>query len=290
MMQERRVDPFATWERSRSGLYLPPETGRRAPWGPWPLAIDLFCGAGGFSVGVHQAGFRVVAAVDNDPWAVMSYLHNLGTYPVEIHGIEPGDRERLNAVWLKGRKQRDSGLVELPVSGGGWIATDGNGIPGCPHFWFGDIRRLSGKTILDTLGLEAGDIDLVFGGPPCQGFSRGGRRDVMDPRNSLVFEFARLVLEIRPKAMAMENVPDIVNMRTPEGLPVLEALALVLSDGGFNAHDALCRTLRETAGVGVALGRRKSSDSDPKARGDSRPTRTPPKPDDTGQLALVLEG
>lgn len=289
-MQERRVDPFETWGRTQSGLYLPPETGRRGLWGPWPLAIDLFCGAGGFSLGVHQAGFRVIAAVDNDPWAVKTYLINLGTYPVEIHGIEPGDRERLDAEWTKGLKKRPSGLADFTVSGSGWIKTDGNGIPGCPHFWFGDIRRLSGQTILDTLGLKPGDVDLVFGGPPCQGFSRGGRRDVMDPRNSLVFEFARLVLEIRPKTMAMENVPDIVNMRTPEGLPVLDALARVLSDGDFGPYDALRRTLRETAGVGGAIGSRKSSDSDLDVPGGRRRTTKPTVPGDAPQLALALEG
>src|SRR5690348_15090721 len=45
---------------------------------PMPVGIDLFCGAGGFSLGVHQAGFDVVAAVEWEPAAAQTYLHNLG--------------------------------------------------------------------------------------------------------------------------------------------------------------------------------------------------------------------
>ena len=48
-------------------------------------------------------------------------------------------------------------------------------------------------------------------------YSRAGKQNVMDPRNSLVFGFARLVFDINPKTMMFENVPDIVNMVTPDG-------------------------------------------------------------------------
>ena len=53
------------------------------------------------------------------------------------------------------------------------------------------------------------EVDLVFGGPPCQGFSHMGLRDVEDPRNSLVDHFVRIVSELRPRAFVMENVPGM---------------------------------------------------------------------------------
>jgi DNA (cytosine-5)-methyltransferase 1 len=53
------------------------------------------------------------------------------------------------------------------------------------------------------------DIDLVVGGPPCQGFSLIGKRIVDDPRNELVFHFFRIVKEIRPRYFVMENVPGM---------------------------------------------------------------------------------
>lgn len=53
------------------------------------------------------------------------------------------------------------------------------------------------------------EIDVVFGGPPCQGFSMIGKRDIDDSRNALVFHFIRLVLELKPKFFVMENVRGI---------------------------------------------------------------------------------
>lgn len=76
-----------------------------------------------------------------------------------------------------------------------------------------DIRALSGKELLEALGMKRGELDLVAGCPPCQGFSRLRRRNkseaVADDRNNLVSDFGRLVLEIRPKGIMMENVPGL---------------------------------------------------------------------------------
>lgn len=70
------------------------------------------------------------------------------------------------------------------------------------------VHDLEGKTIRQLSGCN-GDIDLVFGGPPCQGFSNMGLRDTHDPRNTLIFHFARLVDELHPKAFVMENVTGL---------------------------------------------------------------------------------
>lgn len=67
----------------------------------------------------------------------------------------------------------------------------------------GDIAELSGSAILEAAGEP---IDGLFGGPPCQGFSLIGRRDVKDPRRLLLGHFFRLVNEIRPTFFVMENV------------------------------------------------------------------------------------
>lgn len=54
------------------------------------------------------------------------------------------------------------------------------------------------------------EIDLVFGGPPCQGYSQIGTRDLKDPRNSLYEQFARIVEELQPRMFLMENVPNLL--------------------------------------------------------------------------------
>ena len=52
-------------------------------------------------------------------------------------------------------------------------------------------------------------VDCVFGGPPCQGFSRAGRMDLFDPRNKLVIDFMKAVEIVRPSLFVMENVKPL---------------------------------------------------------------------------------
>ncbi len=85
------------------------------------------------------------------------------------------------------------------------------------HLWHDDIRDVSGRSIKRRLGLKKGELDLLAGCPPCQGFSRlrtlNGTIRIKDPRNDLVFEFLRLVDELRPKTVMMENVPGLARDR-----------------------------------------------------------------------------
>lgn len=74
------------------------------------------------------------------------------------------------------------------------------------HIICEDARRLSGNQLLQLAGVRRGEIDLVAGGPPCQGFSVQRRGGETDPRNDLIFEFLRIVQEIEPKVFLMENV------------------------------------------------------------------------------------
>lgn len=86
-----------------------------------------------------------------------------------------------------------------------------------------DARALTRERLLEAIdsglvrhGHEAGtDVDVVFGGPPCQGFSVGGLGDPNDPRNRLVEEFARLVCALRPRAWVLENVPAMATRSLP---------------------------------------------------------------------------
>jgi DNA (cytosine-5)-methyltransferase 1 len=203
-----------------------------------PVAIDLFCGAGGLSCGLTQAGFDVIAAADSDTDAAMTYMINLGAHPCQFHFVTPTDESRMEYAIGQAWKRKGR-LEQACVSGSGWISHQQPTLRGCEHFFFGDASKLTGRQILNAIGMERGEVDLVAGSPPCQGFSYAGKREVMDPRNSLVFDFARLICEIQPKAMCFENVPGIVSMVTPEGVPVMDAFARILEDGGMGGYDAL---------------------------------------------------
>lgn len=241
-----------------SGLIVPRHVGEEARH-PRPTMVELFAGAGGFGLGFIRSGFEVVCASDNDPWCAITYLCNLGEQPVQMHFVTPDDEDRMERtlrkhMGLDGKKKL--GILEPSQAGTGWIKAEreaGRFWPGVRHYWLGDIRQMTGAAVLKSIGMEEGEVDCVTGGPPCQGFSYAGRRNVEDPRNSLVFEFARMVLEIRPKTLVMENVPGITKMVTPDGVPVIDALCLILERGGFGTFDALRKSLQESPTRRVAV-------------------------------------
>ncbi|WP_413174137.1 DNA cytosine methyltransferase [Anabaena azotica] len=119
-----------------------------------PIAVDLFAGAGGMTLGFEQAGFDVLVSVELDPIHCAVHKFNFPFWKVLCKSVE-----------------------ETTAS---------------------DIRNSS------DIGNQ--EIDVVFGGPPCQGFSLIGKRSIDDPRNTLVFHFIRLVLELQPNFFVLENV------------------------------------------------------------------------------------
>lgn len=79
--------------------------------------------------------------------------------------------------------------------------------------WRTDIRKVTGARLLSDLGLRRGELALLAGCPPCQGFSAvrtlNGHKRIRDSRADLVLEFVRLVRSIRPAAIMFENVPGL---------------------------------------------------------------------------------
>jgi len=75
-----------------------------------------------------------------------------------------------------------------------------------------DIRTLDAEELAAKAGVEPFDLDLIIGGPPCQGFSVMWRAAVDDPRNSLVDEYIRMVTHLLPRFFVLENVPGLYYM------------------------------------------------------------------------------
>lgn len=144
-----------------------------------PYAIDLFCGAGGMSEGIIQAGFDILFSNDINEQVQQTYMN----------------------------RHNQLGLIQ-----------DYN-----TYFYKGDIRDITGDFIFKCIkNLEIfknkekdcpKEIDVVFGGPPCQGFSRAGKRKADDPRNFLFKEYVRVISQIRPKYVVMENVEGFLDTK-----------------------------------------------------------------------------
>ena len=100
--------------------------------------------------------------------------------------------------------------------------------------------------------MKTGEINTLVGGPPCQGFSlANANRNAADPRNTLIFEMGRLIVELQPRSFALENVPGIQTMKTAEGVPVLVQFEQILRDGGYEAYQALSDWHQETENTAV---------------------------------------
>jgi len=163
---------------------------------PAPIAVDLFAGAGGMSLGLIMAGIDVRVAVEYWNPAARTYWYNLcGSDSTLVGDItEP-----------KGKNK-------------GWTITEHNG------HRFGkpvkalicrDIQRVSGQDIREAGKLMEDEIDLLCGGPPCQGFSLANTktRGIDDPRSKMMWHFIRLVGELKPRRFTIENVRGLMSFK-----------------------------------------------------------------------------
>ncbi|MCM2292283.1 DNA cytosine methyltransferase [Allorhizobium sp. BGMRC 0089] len=96
-----------------------------------------------------------------------------------------------------------------------------------------DIRMVDARKVRTLLGLRRGELDLIAGGPPCQGFSiNAPKRSTDDSRNHLFREYLRFVTEFKPRVVMIENVPGMVSF---EGGATLDAILESLKHLGYDA-------------------------------------------------------
>ncbi len=185
----------------------------RLAGGATPRVLDLFSGCGGISLGFQRAGFEIIGGIEADADAAWNYAIN-------VHRGEPDVR-----------------LSELGVAR--------------------DITALDPVNYLRQLGFSnpTAAVDVVVGGPPCQAYARVGRaklREVKanpeafqkDARGNLYQHYLRFVAALRPLALMMENVPDLLNYG---GRNVAEEIAENLEDLGY----VVAYTLMNAANYGV---------------------------------------
>lgn len=137
-------------------------------------AIDLFSGAGGMSEGIIQAGFDILFSSDINEDVMKTYIN----------------------------RHQQLGLIQ------GYNT----------HFELADIKDLTGDLITESIanleifkGKEIPHIDAIFGGPPCQGFSRAGNAN--DPRNKLFKEYVRVIDEVKPDYVVLKSVEGFCDLK-----------------------------------------------------------------------------
>lgn len=99
-----------------------------------------------------------------------------------------------------------------------------------------DISELSPDKVIEKIPDSNSEVDIIVGGPPCQGFSIAGDRDQGDERNELFKEYARHIDALRPKFVLMENVPGMLSMQTPDGQDVIDEIQDRFSEIGYRTE------------------------------------------------------
>lgn len=102
------------------------------------------------------------------------------------------------------------------------------------HLMPNDVREIDDAECAEIIKRE-GQIDLMAGGPPCQGFSLAGKRNPEDARNTLFYDYLRVAKAMKPKVILMENVRLLTSMMTPEGRLVTDCILEEFADMGYKA-------------------------------------------------------
>lgn len=158
--------------------------------------IDLFSGCGGLSLGLHNAGWKGLFAIEKNSDAFTTLRYNL----------------------IDNRKHFD-----WP----NWLPEENLEIDRVLRDYKSEISSLKGQ------------VDLVAGGPPCQGFSMAGRRDEDDVRNGLIKSYLRFIMLVRPKLIFFENVKGFTlkfKKNKSKGVAYSQYVLRVLQLFGYEVH------------------------------------------------------
>lgn len=163
--------------------------------------IDLFAGCGGLSLGLMQAGWQGLFAIEKSEDAFRTLAYNLC-----------GQNKKYQYSWPE------------------WLPQ----------------KAMTTKSLLrnhaDKLKALQGKVDLIAGGPPCQGFSMAGQRNPDDPRNSLTREYIQIVELVRPRFLLLENVRGFQaafkGKKKPYSQVVKERLEK-LEGGGYHVYSKM---------------------------------------------------
>lgn len=220
--------------------------------------IDLFAGCGGFSLGFIQGGLKCVGALEYEGNAASTYWRNL-CYSGWSHLWIEKENEKAKKELIRniGAEGKTSNWLFPSPPEDLWL-TSKEPKP-CLNLFCWDITQLDPEQFMQMCGIKPGEIGIICGGPPCQGFSTSNSKSVKhidDERNQLFWHYFNYVKAIQPHIFIAENVPGILrfqNKKDEEEGPVPRWIRGMAADAGFSCD----YEIHDMADYGVPQHRRR---------------------------------
>ena len=176
-----------------------------------PKLISLFTGAGGLDIGLEAAGFETLAACELEPYACQTLRANKELGLLASKDFEAWFKVQINQKCYKNVSAEELLLLKQRCK---------NAVGNQPFLTRaaileGDVRNITSEQLMKVTSKGRGELDLVAGGPPCQPFSRAGKRENVECDTGRLFlEFVRIVDDLRPRWFLFENVKGLVITKT----------------------------------------------------------------------------
>ena len=177
-----------------------------------PSLVSLFAGAGGLDLGLELAGFTTLFANEVEEHTCRTLVENQRLSTLDARGFNEWFDSQVSTQRCYGSAQSATVAalrrrLERAMAGRRWLR---HAVVACA-----DVRSLTSEQVREATTTKTGELTLIAGGPPCQPFSRAGKRETVAVETGRLFlDFVRLVDELRPRWFLFENVKGLLLHKT----------------------------------------------------------------------------
>ena len=174
--------------------------------------LSLFAGAGGLDIGLEQAGFTTVLANELEEHCCKTLAENRNLFKLTAGEFDGWFQIQLAQKCYRSISEQER--LELCNRLKRALGQKNHFLEKA-HILQGDIRHSTSEKLKELAHVAAGELSLVAGGPPCQPFSRSGKRQTFEASDGQLFlEFVRVVKDLRPRWFLFENVKGLLLNKT----------------------------------------------------------------------------
>ena len=174
--------------------------------------LSLFAGAGGLDIGLEQAGFTTVLANELEEHRCKTLVENRNLFKLSAEAFDSWFETQLGQKCYRSISEVEKSELYNRLK---HVLGQKRHFLEKAQILQGDLRHFTSARLAELAKVEVGELSLVAGGPPCQPFSRSGKRQTFEASDGQLFlEFVRVVRDLRPRWFLFENVKGLLLSKT----------------------------------------------------------------------------